>query len=194
MSLASLPRKPRRADAAAAAVVVSVAVLACLLLALAVGVSAGNCSIWFAIPGLCDSPNIALPAAVIIAALPVLAVTLSGRPLAALVGLYIVLVPIDDALLVGGGFTVTKIVGLGIAIVAVATMLRRGIRITVPYAVLGWLAVVALMAISITWSIDPEMSSGNLITIASEFALLLILVAVPMNEDGASHGGLGDDH
>ena len=92
------------------------------------------------------------------------------------------MVPIDDALLVGGGFTVTKIVGLLIAIVAGATMLRRGIRITVPYAVLGWLALVGLMAISITWSIDPEMSSGNLVTIASEFALLLILVAVPMNE------------
>ena len=121
MSLASLRRKPRRADVTAAAVVVSIAVTACLLLALAVGVSAGNCTIWFAIPGLCDSPNIALPAAVIIAALPVLAFTLSGRPLAALVGLYIVLVPIDDALLVGGGFTVTKIVGLGIAIAAGAS-------------------------------------------------------------------------
>jgi O-antigen ligase len=182
VSLANLPTKPHRADATAAAVVVSVAVVACLLLALAVGVSAGNCTIWFAIPGLCDSPNVALPAAAIIAALPVLAFALSGRPLAALLGLYIVLVPIDDALLVGGGFTVTKIVGLGIAIVAGATMLRRGIRITVPYAVLGWLAVVGLMAISITWSIEPEMSTGNLMTIASEFALLLILVAVPMNE------------
>jgi O-antigen ligase len=182
VSLASPRGKPQRADAAAATLVVSAAVVACLLLALAIGVSAGNCSIWFAIPGLCDSPNLAIPAAVIVAALPVLAFTLSGRPLAALIGLYVVLVPIDDALLVGGGFTVTKIVGLLIAIVAGATMLRRGIRITVPYAVLGWLALVGLMAISITWSIDPEMSSGNLVTIASEFALLLILVAVPMNE------------
>jgi hypothetical protein len=118
VSLASPRRKPQRADAAAATIVVSVAVVACLLLALAIGVSAGNCSLWFAIPGLCDSPTVALPAAAIVAALPVLAFTLSGRPLAALLGLYIVLVPIDDALLVGGGFTVTKIIGLGIAIAA----------------------------------------------------------------------------
>ncbi|MGB6522933.1 MAG: hypothetical protein WBE83_14295, partial [Candidatus Cybelea sp.] len=92
MSLASPRGKPQRADAAAATLVVSAAVVACLLLALAIGVSAGNCSIWFAIPGLCDSPNLAIPAAVIVAALPVLAFTLSGRPLAALIGLYVVLV------------------------------------------------------------------------------------------------------
>ncbi|HEX4012532.1 MAG TPA: O-antigen ligase family protein [Candidatus Cybelea sp.] len=181
MSLA-VPGKPRKSDVAAAAIVVAVAVVACLLLALAIGVSAGNCSIWFAIPGLCDSPLVALPAAVIVAALPALAFALAGRPLAALLGLYIVLVPIDDALLVGGGFTVTKMVGFAIAIFAGATMLRRGMRVRVPYAVFGWLALIALMALSLTWSIDPEMSTGNLATIVSEFALLLILVAVPMKE------------
>ncbi len=169
-------------DAAIATGVALVAVVACLLLALAVGVGAGNCTAWYSIQGLCDSPNLSFPTAVIIAALPVFAFVLAGRPLAALLGLYAILVPLDDALLVGGGLTVTKMVGFAIAIAAGATILRRGVRISIPYAVLGWLAVVGLMLLSVTWSIDPEQSTGMLVTIASAFALLLILVVVPMNE------------
>lgn len=180
--MAGTRREPRPEDAAVAAVVAIVGVVACLLFALAIGVGAGNCSLWFAIPGLCDSPTVSIPASAVIAALPVLAYALSGRPLATLIGLYIVCVPIDDALLVGGsGFTVTKLIAVGIAIAAAATMLKRGIRIRIPFALLGWLAVIALMTISITWSIDPEMSMGNLMTIAQAFVLMVIVVMVPLN-------------
>lgn len=181
MSLVNFREKPRRADVTAAVVVAMIGVVACLLLALAIGVAAGNCGLWFAIPGLCDSPTVSLPAAVIVAALPILVFAFWGRPLAGLLGLYIVLVPIDDALLIGGGLTITKMLGIAIAIAAVAAIAQRGVKLSVPYAVLGWLAVIALMAISITWSIDPEQSTSNLATIASGFALLLILVAVPMS-------------
>lgn len=176
-----VPEKPTRSDSAAAVTVAALAIGACVLLALSIGLTAGNCDAWFAIEGLCGKPQIALSAAVVIAALPLLTSTLVAQPLAAMLGLYIVLVPIDDALLVGSGLSLTKIVGLVIAIAAAVAIVRRRARTKVPHAILGWLAVIALMGVSITWSIDPELSSENITTIASAFALLLIVFAVPLN-------------
>jgi O-antigen ligase len=181
MSVADVERKPSRADAVGAFGVVAVGIAACWLTALVVGIGAGNCSAWLAIPRLCTSLPLGLSAAVCIAALPLFVFAIAGRPLAALLGLYIVLVPIDDALLVTGGLSITKIVGLAVAIAALATIVRRRARINVPYAALAWLVVVAFMALSLWWSIDPEMSLDNLVTIASAFALLFVLVIVPMN-------------
>lgn len=177
-----MPEKPTRGDAAAAVTVTAIGIGVCVLLALAIGLGAGNCDAWYAIEGLCGKPQIALIAAVVIAALPLFTSTFIAQPLAAMLGLYIVLVPIDDALLVGSGLSVTKIIGLLIAIAAAVVMWRRRrVRTKIPSAIFGWLAVVALMGVSITWSIDPELSHENIVTIASAFALMLIVFAVPLN-------------
>lgn len=181
MSLSAVRNKPSRSDAAAAIVVVVVAIAACLLLALAVLAGAGSCDAWYAVPRLCGHVGRSIPAALVIAALPLLVFAVSGRALPALLGLYVVLVPVDDALLLAGGLTVTKIVGIAIAIAAVVAIVRRREGVALPRAVFGWLAVVAFMILSLTWSIEPSLSTGNVVTITSAFALMLILVAVPMN-------------
>jgi O-antigen ligase len=180
LSLAGVS-KPQGADGTVAVAVAAIAVAGCLLLAFAAGAGAGNCNAWYAIPRLCESMKLGLSAAVVIGALPLFVVAISGRALPALLGIYVVLVPIDDALLVAGGFTVTKIVGIAVATAAAVALVQRRERIEIPNAVLGWLALVAFMVLSLLWTIEPSQSIANLITIASAFALLLVLVAVPMN-------------
>ncbi|HEY1868377.1 MAG TPA: O-antigen ligase family protein, partial [Candidatus Cybelea sp.] len=151
-----------------------------MLVAISIAAAAGNCGAWYAIPRLCMSLKVGYAAAAAVGALPLLVIVSWGRMLPALLGLYIVLVPIDDALLVYGGLTVTKIVGLAIALAAAVELIRKRPRIAVPYAVLGWVALVALMAMSLSWSINPEESIGNVVTIASALALLVIVVVTPM--------------
>jgi putative inorganic carbon (HCO3(-)) transporter len=181
LSVAGVQKKVRRADAAAAVIVAVAAVAVCLLLALALGAGAGNCGAWYAIPPFCRSVTLGLPAALVVAALPLFVMAIAGRALPALLVIYIVLVPIDDALQFGAGPTITKLLGLVVALAAVSTIVRRRERIEIPYAALGWLALVAFMVLSLLWSIDPSESIGNLVTITSLCALLLVLVAVPMN-------------
>ena len=86
-------------------------IVVCGLLAIFIIAGAGNCIAWFAVPVLCRS-SLAVPLAVAAAALPLMAFAVSRSPLATFLGLYIVLVPIDDALLVGQGLTLTKVLGL----------------------------------------------------------------------------------
>lgn len=144
-----------------------------------VGVTAGDCTARFAIPVLCES-SAGLPAAIAIAALPLILFGVAHRPLAALLALYIVLVPIDDVLLVGPAVSITKLIGLVAAAVAIATIVRRGAEIRVSYAVFGWAALVGLMALSVIWGVDPTSSTETLSTIVSVFVLFVILAAVPI--------------
>lgn len=173
---------PIRQDAVAAAIVAGAGIIACFLLALALTAGAGNCSAWYAIPVLCKGLKVGFSAGAVVGLLPLLVIVSWGRILPALLGLYIVLVPIDDALLITGGLSITKIVGIAVAIAAAVEMLRRRARITMPYAVFGWLALIAFMVLSMVWSINPEESMGNVVTIASAFLLLVILVVTPMTE------------
>ncbi len=131
---------------------------------------------------LCQ-PSVGLPAAIVIAALPLLVFGTARHPLAALFALYIVLVPIDDVLLVGSSLTVTKILGIAVAVAAIATIVKRGTRVRLPFAVFGWGVVVGLMALSTIWTIDPTLAVETLVTIASAFALFVIIVAVPMEPE-----------
>jgi putative inorganic carbon (hco3(-)) transporter len=152
----------------------------CGLLAVAIIAGSGNCSAWFAIPLLCHS-SLAVVVAVAIAALPLMTVAVLRSPLVVFLALYVVVVPIDDALLVGQGLTVTKLLGLAIGITALGRLIKRRAQIRVPYAVLGWTAVLSFMALSILWGISPDLSWQTLVTIFSAFALLVILVVVPMD-------------
>lgn len=169
-----------RVDAIGAKRVAAALVVLCGLAALSVVLSAGNCNAWFAIPGLCRSSTAVL-VAVGVAALPIAAFGIVTRPLATLLALYIVLLPLDDALIVNGGFTITKLLGLAVAAAGAGRLITRRRRIRVPYAILGWGAVLGFMTASILWGIDPSSSTQQLVTIFSAFALLLILVAVPMD-------------
>ncbi len=167
-----------KADAVVARGIAGTFVVACGFLAWCVAVGAGNCGAWYAIPGLCRSPA-AAPAAAAIAALPLLALLVIRSPLATFLGLYIVLVPIDDALLVGQGLTVTKLAGLALGITALVRLIKARARIRVPYAVLGWAAVLSYMALSVLWGIGPDSSTQQLVTMLSAFVLLVIVVIVP---------------
>lgn len=169
-------------DATLAWAIVALLVVGCVALALVVSVTTGNCHASFAIPLLCQ-PSVGLPAAILIAALPLLVFGTARHPLATLFALYIVLVPIDDVLLVGSSLTVTKLLGIAVAVAAIATIVKRGIRIRLPFAVFGWGAVVGMMALSLAWSIDPTLSIETLVTIVSAYALFVIIVAVPMEPE-----------
>lgn len=177
----SLDRAERitREDSARAIVIAGIGVGACAALALIIAVNAGNCNARFAVPVLCQSTT-GLVAAVTIAALPFLLFGTIRRPLLAMLALYIVFVPINDALLVGRALTITKIVGIAVALSALAIIVKRPAEVRVPYAIFGWAGVVCLMALSTIWGIDPDSSAVALSTIVSAFALMVLLVAVPM--------------
>lgn len=168
-----------RADATRATVIAGALIALCSLVALAIGVTAGNCRTWLAIPVLCQS-SVGVAAAIAIAALPLVVFALAGRSLAALLALYIVLVPLDDALLVGPALSVTKLVGIAVGVAALFAIAKHRARVRLPYAVFGWTAVVGLMILSTIWGIDPGASAEGLVTILSAFALFVIVVATPI--------------
>ncbi len=173
-------RVPSRADVTATALLGGALIVGCALVALFIGVNVGNCSASQAIPIFCR-PNTGIVAAISIAALPLLIFAARRRPLAALFGLYIVLVPIDDVLLVGQAFSITKLLGIASAVTALAIILRRRSEIRLPHAVLGWTAVVALMALSTIWGINPKDSMPDLTAVTSAFVLLAIVVVAPLD-------------
>ncbi len=141
--------------------------------------TAGNCNAWLAVPLLCQS-TAGLIGAVLIAALPLLVFGGLRRPLLVLLALYIIFVPINDALQVGRALTITKMVGIGVALIALAIIVKRPAAVRLPYAVFGWAGLVGLMALSTIWGIDPSLSGQDFPTIVQAFALLVLIVAVPM--------------
>lgn len=171
---------PTRADVTATALVAGALIVGCALVALFIGVNVGNCSASEAIPLLCR-PGTGIAAAIGIAALPLVIFMARRRPLAALFGVYIILVPIDDVLLVGQALTITKLLGIACAVIALAMILRRRTEMRVPHAVLGWGALVALMALSTVWGINPKDSMPDLVAVVSAFVLLVIMVAAPID-------------
>lgn len=174
------PRLPCRADVNATGLVVGALILGCALVALFIGVNVGNCSASQAMPILCG-PTTGIAAAITVAALPLLFLIGGRRPLAALFGLYIVLLPIDDVLLVGQSLSITKLLGLASVVIALAMIVRRRPEIRLPHAVLGWAAVVALMALSTAWGINPQDSMPDLIAVVLAFVLLVVIVAAPID-------------
>ncbi len=167
MSLVAKP-VPSRIDATLAALLIGALILGCALLALVIGLKAGR------------SPS-GEAVAIAVAALPLLLFIARRRPIGVLFGLYIIMVPIDDALNLGHALSLTKLLGMAAAIAAVALLLRRPAQIRLPYAVLGWAAVIALMALSTIWGINPKDSGPVLVEILSAFALLVTLVAAPLD-------------
>jgi O-antigen ligase len=161
-------------------VLVAALLVGCWLVALFVALTAGNCSASSAIPVLCQ-PSFGAAAAIAIAALPLVAFVSRGHLFAAVFGLYIILVPIDDALHVGPGLSIDKLVGIACALIALGVIVRRRPRVRLPEAIFGWAAVVALMAVSTIWGMDPAASSAMLVTILSTFALFVIVVATPID-------------
>jgi O-antigen ligase len=169
-----------RGDATGAAAVAGVMIALCTAIGLFVGMTTGRCGAWFSLPLLCQWPA-GIAVALGVAALPLLVFAVARRPFASFFALYIILVPIDDALLVGQGLTVTKLLGVAVAFTALATIIHRRAQVRVPYAVFGWAALVGLMALSTIWSVDPRASLVDLTTTASEFVLLVIIVAAPID-------------
>lgn len=175
-------RSPRRPLPLLATLLVWLGVGICLLLAFMVALTAGRCDAFLAIPQLCKLP-VAVPAALTIAAVPLVVRLAARRPFAWLFAAYIVLVPINEALFLGPSLTVTKILGIFVAVAAIATAVWKRAPIRLPGAVFAWAAVIALMTLSIVWGIAPALSLPTIITISSEFALLAVIVATPLERE-----------
>ncbi len=173
-------KAPTRVDVAAATLIVGALIVVCTLIALFIGVNVGSCNASVA-PALMCKPNNAIAAAIGIAALPLLILIAWRRPVAALFCLYIVVVPIDDVLLVGKALTITKLLGAAAALIALVMIVRRRAEIRLPHAILWWTAVIALMALSTLWGINPENSMPDLVAIVSAFVLLITIVVVPLD-------------
>jgi O-Antigen ligase len=174
-------RDRQRPLASTAFLLVAVAVGICLLLAFIVAVTAGNCDAALTVPMLCRLP-IAAPAALIIAAMPIVIPLVARRPFDWLFAAYIILVPIDDALFLGPSLSLTKILGAAAAIAALVIVVRKRAPIRLPAAVFVWAAFLALIGLSIVWGIAPALSLPMLVTIYSAFALLVVTVAMPMDQ------------
>ncbi len=170
---------PSRADVTATALVAGALVVGCAMAALFIGVNVGNCGA-SSVPLMCQ-PTTGIPIAIGIAALPLLIYATRRRAIAALFGLYILLVPIDDALLVGHAFSITKLLGIATAAIALAIIVSRRPEIRLPQAVFGWSAVVGLMALSLIWGINPNDSIPALVAVVSAFILLVVIVAAPID-------------
>jgi putative inorganic carbon (hco3(-)) transporter len=175
-------RRPQWPLSRLATMLMGLGVGICLLLAFVVAVTAGRCDGVFAIPQLCNFP-IAVGAALTIAAVPLVVRLTARRPIAWLFAAYIVLVPINEALFLSPSLTVTKILGIVLAVVAIATVVWKRAPIRLPGAVFAWAAVVALMTLSIVWGVAPALSLPTIITISSEFALLAVIVATPLDRE-----------
>lgn len=167
------------ADVRIARLIVAVIVAVCAIAGSIIAVTAGDCTAPLAFPGLCSS-SMAIPLGIGIAALPLIAFAVAKRPLVTFFSLYALSVPIDATLLVGQSLTVTKLIGIGAALSAIALILQRRAKIAVPYAVFGWAALVGLMALSTSWTVDPALTAQDLGTVLSSFALLAVMAVVPL--------------
>jgi O-antigen ligase len=115
-------------------------------------------------------------------AAPFLMTLAFARPYLFPYGLYVVLIPFDDLLALGGGGTLTKIVGIAtaVAVIVHAVRARRFVRppfvVAVASLYVGWMLVTSL------WAIDIGQALTNVQTMLSLLLLFVILASAPIDE------------
>jgi hypothetical protein len=149
-------------------IVVGGALLAAIVLAIAVQIGTGNLLIALMLLGVLGAP-----AALVVAV---------RWPYVFPYGLYVVLVPFDNMLKIGGGGTLTKLLGMAaiVAIVAHAFVVRRVTQ--PPKALWIWTAFLLWNLVSVMWS--PDVPTGLLFlqTLGSLILLYGVLSVAPLEE------------
>jgi O-antigen ligase len=118
----------------------------------------------------------------IVASTPVLLYVAYRWPMVFPLGLYILSVPVDPLLKVSGGAgaTLTKYIGLA----TIAALLLHAFRLRRLYAPpkiwYAWAAYVFLCAISTAWSIQGELTTEFVVTMATLFALYTVTAMYPI--------------
>ena len=142
--------------------------LAAIIIGIAVQIGTGNLLLALALLGVLASPAL-------------LAVAVRW-PYVFPYGLYVVLVPFDNMLKLGGGGTLTKLLGMGamVAIVAHAFIARRATQ--PPKALWFWTAFMLWNLVSVMWT--PDVPEGLLFvqTLGSLILLFGVLSVAPLQE------------
>jgi O-antigen ligase len=143
-----------------------VAVLALLGLALAYAIGSGEFKLAALLGG--------------VALAPVLLVLALRRPYLFPYGLYVILVPFDNLLRLGGAGTLTKLLGMAAAGFVVLQVLREKRIGRAPLAVYFALAYMAWLVLSVLWSPDLPMATADAQSMASLILLYAIFAVAPI--------------
>ena len=92
--------------------------------------------------------------------------------------LYVLFLPFDSLSSLGKGGTLTKLLGIVSAGAILINVMRRGNLVPPPRAMMAWLALLALMGVSIFWSIEPSSATIAFETYASLIGLYALLSIV----------------
>ncbi len=118
-----------------------------------------------------------------IAVAPLLILLALMRPYLFPYGLYVVLIPFDDLLGLGGGNgTLTKLIGIAAALALVVYAARSRRIVRPPLAVAAALLYVLWMLISSLWAVDPNAAFKMLQTTFSLIVMFLVLSSAPLEE------------
>ena len=142
------------------------AVLALLALALAYAIGSGDFKL-AALLGGC-------------ALVPPLLVLALRRPYVFPYGLYVMLIPFDNLLRLGGAGTLTKLLGMAAAVFVVLQVLRERRIGRAPLAVYLALAYMAWLIASVLWSPDLPMAMVDVQSMASLILLYAIFAVAPI--------------
>jgi O-antigen ligase len=104
-------------------------------------------------------------------------------PVQTALGVFCLLVPFDTVLTVSdtagqGGTTVNYLVGLGAALVVIATALVRGTFRRPPAAAVWWGLFITWSAMSVLWAFDPDVVRDRLPTAVTSYLFYLVVISV----------------
>ena len=91
---------------------------------------------------------------------------------------YILILPFDSLSSLGSGGTLTKLVGMLTAAALFLRVVRRGLTMKIPAAVIGWGLLLFWMGISIIWALDLSDATYYFQQYASLIALFFLLSVV----------------
>jgi O-antigen ligase len=117
----------------------------------------------------------------VVAAPPLILLALN-RPYIVPYGLYAALVPFDDLLRLGPGGTLTKLLGALATICVLLYAVRSRHLARPPVAVWLWLAYLAWMIASLTWSADQSVGLLETQTMGALILMFAVLATAPIDE------------
>jgi O-antigen ligase len=165
--LAASPPRPSLGDRRSL-LAVGAAVVACCALALAFAIGSGAYKQAAALGGL-------------VLALPLLVLALQ-RPYVFPYGLYVILVPLDNMLLIPGAGTLTKLLGAASIVFVVVALLRQKRIGRPPLAAYFGLAYFAWLLLSVLWAPDLSVAAIDAQTMGSLVILYAVLSVAPITE------------
>ncbi len=117
-----------------------------------------------------------------VALAPLVVVVALRAPLVPPFCLYVLLLPFDSVSSVGGGATLTKLLGIVSAGAVVLHLMRHRNRGSAPAATYAWLILLVWMTLSMAWALDQRQSQLALQMYASLITLYALLSFVKVKE------------